>query len=1064
MKKLNLKFSACILALGLVLQSAVQGQSIWLEGWQSSPVQSYIPNENNLVLIPGDKGNWFVGDTVSEDLEECGPNLNKADIIHNGANKVLKLTAGTNDGGCANNIWVALDNRISPVLIPISPNTRISFSESGLIDNPQWNGAFPTFTPPPADSIYLMLGDNNGNRLHYLFHRAPNYIPHSTLLDAVTEPGGQPVKIGYHEIFLDPNGGTFNRNLYDDFQEVPNFNPNGSTINQIIFQISETGFATLDDLRIGEFAPPTRVTVPNVVGMSEEAAKRTIGNGNLLVGITRFENSNSVPEGNVIDQDPIGGTEVDEGSAIDLVISSGPVIPVPDIVGLSQAEAEATLIAATLTIGNVTEDHHDSILKGIVISQNPNPGAERSSGDPIDFVISLGPVPPPEIVVNSIGDNDDINPGDGACVTQRGDGECSFRAAIQEANALTGLHKIAFNIPGEGPHTIQPLSELPAITDPVIIDGYTQGNASPNSLEIGCNANLMIELDGTMAGGTSRGLLVTGGDSLISGLVINRFGGPGIHLVNVGKNRVQGNFIGSDVSGKIDLGNSGSGIDMSSSHDNTIGGLTPEHRNIIASNGFVGISIQNSDRVIIQGNYIGTDCTGTNNLGNGSNGILLGVTAASIVGGESGGAKNVISGNALFGVDLSSSARNCTVQGNFIGTDVSGSFEIGNRSGMAIAGGDNRILDNLISANQDIGIQIDGFTQENGTSGNQIQTNIIGADINQSKPLGNGSHGILFRIGSSPGFPPVNNLIGGELDSLGNVITHNQGAGILLIDGTGNFIQSNSIHSNQGLGIDLGTLGVSDNDAGDNDIGPNELINFPDLTVAISRQTSTFLIGKLDSTAEQNFTIQYFANDACDPSGHGEGQSLIGTLQIETNKSGTAVFEVEIPESIAVGQFITATSVDANGNTSEFSECIQVSASNLVKVPDLVNQPSTDIQDLLTLAGLRVGSIVSENNSEVPAGSVIRQTPAFNLDLDFRGTVNLVISSSDVITLEKGWNLISVTRPLTLDSFTPIPRKQFAETLWSFQNGRFHVAMEFSPNKGYWVYGFSQSHWVFPNP
>jgi len=79
-------------------------------------------------------------------------------------------------------------------------------------------------------------------------------------------------------------------------------------------------------------------------------------------------------------------------------------------------------------------------------------------------------------------------------------GPGSLRQAITDANASLGLDTIAFNIPGLGPHTIQLLSGLPAILDPVVIDGYTESGATPNTNAPGMeiNAVLKIELDGSL--------------------------------------------------------------------------------------------------------------------------------------------------------------------------------------------------------------------------------------------------------------------------------------------------------------------------------------------------------------------------------------------------------------------------------------------------------------------------------------------------------------------------------------------------------------------------------------
>src|SRR5205823_6177876 len=124
-------------------------------------------------------------------------------------------------------------------------------------------------------------------------------------------------------------------------------------------------------------------------------------------------------------------------------------------------------------------------------------------------------------------------------------GAGSLRQAITDANANTGTDTIAFNIAGAGVHTITPTTALPVITAPVIIDGYTQPGASMNTLANGDNAVLLIELDGTNAGGVISGLTITAGSSTVRGLVINRFTNHGIDLQTNGGNVVTGNFIGT---------------------------------------------------------------------------------------------------------------------------------------------------------------------------------------------------------------------------------------------------------------------------------------------------------------------------------------------------------------------------------------------------------------------------------------------------------------------------------------------------------------------------------------
>lgn len=153
-----------------------------------------------------------------------------------------------------------------------------------------------------------------------------------------------------------------------------------------------------------------------------------------------------------------------------------------------------------------------------------------------------------------------------------------------------GTDSIHFNIPGAGPHTISPTSQLPTIspTNPVIIDGYTQPGASANTLAVGSNAVLKVELNGSNAGALANGLAISGG-STIKGLVINRFAAAGIRISGSG-NSVQGNLIGTDVNGTVALGNQGEGINaIAGSSGTLIGGVTPEARNLISGNRSVGV-------------------------------------------------------------------------------------------------------------------------------------------------------------------------------------------------------------------------------------------------------------------------------------------------------------------------------------------------------------------------------------------------------------------------------------------------------------------------------------------
>jgi len=183
-------------------------------------------------------------------------------------------------------------------------------------------------------------------------------------------------------------------------------------------------------------------------------------------------------------------------------------------------------------------------------------------------------------VVDTTGDMGDRDPGDGRCADE--EDSCSLRTAIEEANSSAGIDTIFFAIPGPGPHTIVPMPALPAILEPVVIDGTSEPDFMGTPI---------IELNGSRAGSGNTGLRVRAGDSVIKGLVINRFDADGIVLEGPGNNLLQGNYIGTDISGTAGVGNGGDGVHVASGAHNTIGGRDGAGGNIIAFNGGNGASI-----------------------------------------------------------------------------------------------------------------------------------------------------------------------------------------------------------------------------------------------------------------------------------------------------------------------------------------------------------------------------------------------------------------------------------------------------------------------------------------
>lgn len=438
---------------------------------------------------------------------------------------------------------------------------------------------------------------------------------------------------------------------------------------------------------------------------------------------------------------------------------------------------------------------------------------------PVTWLASVPAASDVTFVVNRTSDLADLNAGDGLCDTAAQTGnQCTLRAAIEEANATAGADTIAFNIGGAAVvKTLSPASPYPAITEAVTIDGYTQPGSTPNTLASGNDAVLSIQLNGTNAGADQHGLVIEADDSTVRGLMINRFGGDGVRLTGSG-NRVEGNLIGSNSGG--DLGNGGHGVSITAGSTNTIGGTTPAARNLISANDGSGVALTGAGTGnAVQGNYIGTNKAGNSALPNSDDGVRITGAEETVVGGAEPGAGNVISGNGVNGVLITTSpAPDTVIQGNFIGTNATGTAAVPNEgNGVTVAevgeiliGGIEFGQGNLISGNDAQGVRIFGVN----ATGNAVQGNLIGTNAAGTAALGNGDDG----VGISDAGPL--NLIGGlggiEFGQ-GNVISGNGEDGISVFGGGDNTIIGNFIGTNATGTGDLGNVrhGVSmiDSDA-----------------------------------------------------------------------------------------------------------------------------------------------------------------------------------------------------------------------------------------------------------
>ena len=311
--------------------------------------------------------------------------------------------------------------------------------------------------------------------------------------------------------------------------------------------------------------------------------------------------------------------------------------------------------------------------------------------------------------MNSTGDGSDASEGNGVCETAPGNGICTLRAAIQEANALVGTNTILFNIPGPGPFTIAPTSSLPGLTGPVVIDGSSQP---------GWAGAPIIEINGASAGTGTSGLYVpaSGSESTIRGLIINRFDGSGIYGLSSADLVIRGNYIGTDASGTVGLGNN-NGIYITGSSSDTIGGTTSAERNVISGNTYDGIYLSDVWDSFIQGNYIGTQASGTGAIPNGQHGIHL----------DTNSSRNMIGGTA-------------SGAGNLIASNTGGGIAIGGSDSVS-----NTILSNSIADNAWLGLDLgmDGVTANDADDADTGPNNLLNFPVIYSVTISGGNVTII---------------------------------------------------------------------------------------------------------------------------------------------------------------------------------------------------------------------------------------------------------------------------------------------------------------------------------
>ncbi len=453
----------------------------------------------------------------------------------------------------------------------------------------------------------------------------------------------------------------------------------------------------------------------------------------------------------------------------------------------------------------------------------------------------------------------------------------SLRWCMNGANFNPGPDTIIFNIAGTGPFVIPVVMQLPVLTDQagVLIDGLSQpgtwAGANPPS-----TANLLIVIDG-MNAGAAHGIHVYSSNNTIQGLVVQNFQQDGIRVQarpDVTQNNIiYCNFVGTDQTGTLDLGNGWN-----------LQGLWAGIY-IICTPGTLGVAINN----VVQGNL---------SSGNYAEGI---------------GIASCPPGDVAFNAVLF----------NYAGTDIAGAMDLGNdHDGVYIGEGahDNIVDNNLISGNDFEGVCIIGYAEAVPpiyTYANTVTNNIIGLDVALA-PLPNTRDGVSIGVYGTwyQGGFATDNIVAV------NTIAYNGRNGVLvwesdsnMINADRNAINMNSIYNNNLLGIDLDDDGVTPNDANDPDFRANEDLNFPVITSAVYSGGQTAIAGTLDiDTDPTQATIEIFRASP-DPTGYGEGQVYINL----TTPVASGNWNITVT-GLNIGDYITATTTDMNFNTSEFCQ------------------------------------------------------------------------------------------------------------------------------------------------
>jgi uncharacterized delta-60 repeat protein len=576
-------------------------------------------------------------------------------------------------------------------------------------------------------------------------------------------------------------------------------------------------------------------------------------------------------------------------------------------------------------------------------------------------------------------------------------GTGSLREAIDQANATAGADAIAFNISGTGVHTITLSTLLPEITEQVTIDATTDDSwaANGNAPAIIIDGNGLtghgLVFQSAAAGSSVQGFVIRDFD----GNAITVHGDADNLTIQgnyLGSLEADGSDAGADDENTghgIYIASANNTIGGTSSTTRNI--VSGNQSDGIRIENWSGFGASGNDVI---GNYIGTDVTGTVAIGNGNSGIgIFGGADNNTIGTDLDGSDdalegNLISGSTNAGIQIWDADSN-TIRGNLIGVDATGTTLVGNSnmgiqlsggSSFTVVGGTSAVAANVIGGTNWSGINLTTA----GTSNNTIEGNFLGTDASQSYHLGNLGMGIFIENEAS------DNTIGGTSAGTGNVIAFSGQDGIGVSDSgtnttTGNALLQNAIYGSGDLGIDLGIDGFSPNDAGDGDTGANHLQNWPILR-SISINDAGQLEYEVDSTTliSGTYTIDFFASRDRD-GGQVEGERFIGSggfLPWGNSSYSSVIGGV----TLATGEYVTALVTDGSGNTSEFSNYAVATDGDPGGTLPSDLQTTATTEGGLSLnhdGGDNANLVIESDGSSTSIGNLLGGLNTFSVELDF---------------------------------------------------------------------------------